>query len=236
MSTIAPTQALTIPGHPGSSLPLAPFQGDQRTVFHGVDWHTYHSLSEATGEGQHVRLAYDGKDLEIIMVTSNIHEHWKELLIKIVNALTSWLNIDCVSCGETTWNTEVRGHQADLSYYFDPEKIRVSRDALAHESMDPADYPRPDLAIEIDMSSPQIDRPSIYADLGVVEVWRFVRGNHFIMEQLQADGSYAPIEASRFLPIRADEILGWLTAEDSSHEPAWNRRLNQWAMGLGRQA
>src|SRR5438045_2170208 len=136
MSTFAPTQAVTMPEGPGSRLPLNSVQGDQRTVFRGVDWHTYHALSEATGEGQHVRLAYDGKDLEI-MVTGNVHEHWKELLSSIVKALTTWLNIDCVSCGETTWNTQVRGLQADLSYYFDPEKIRVSRDALARESMDP---------------------------------------------------------------------------------------------------
>ena len=232
---ITPTQALPITAEPGSSVPIDPVRGYQRTVFRGVDWHTYHSLSEATGDGQHVRLAFDGKDLEI-MVTSNIHENWKELLIKIVNALTSWLNIDCVSCGESTWKTDVRGLEADLSYYFDPAKIRAARDALARKSMDPADYPRPDLAIEIDISSPQIDRSSIYADLGVVEVWRYVRGNNLVIEHLQADGSYAPVEESRFLRIRADDILGWLTADDASNEPAWNRRLNLWAMELGRQA
>jgi Uma2 family endonuclease len=235
MSTIAPTQAATIPADPGSCLPLNSVRGDQRTVFRGVDWHTYHALSEAVGEGQHVRLAYDGKDLEI-MVTSYLHERWKELLSKIVNALTTWLNIDCVSCGETTWDTDVRGLQADLSYYFDPEKIRVSREALARQSMDPADYPRPDLAIEIDLSGPRIDRPSIFADLGVVEVWRLVRGQKLVIEDLQADGTYASVEVSRFLPVRAEEILSWLTAEDSSNEPAWNRRLNQWAMGLAHQA
>lgn len=236
MLTIAQTPEPIIATAPRSSFPLVPIDREQRTVFRDVDWHTYHSLSEARVEGQHVRLAYDGKDLEIIMVTSNVHEHWKELLIKIVNALTSWLDIDCVSCGETTWNSEVRGLQADLSYYFDPEKIRLARAALARESTNPADYPRPDLAIEIDISDPQIDRPSIYGDLRVAEVWRFVRGKTLVIEQLLADGSYAPVEASQFLRIRAEEILGWLTAEDSSHEPAWNRRLNQWAIELGRQA
>ena len=139
------------------------------------------------------------------------------------------------SCGETTWQTKVRGLQADLSYYFDPGKIQVARDALARKSIDPADYPRPDLAIEIDISDPQIDRPSIYADLGVVEVWRYVNGQKLVIEHLQADGSYAPVESSRFLQIRAVDIFGWLTAEDATRESAWNRRLNQWAIGLGRQ-
>jgi hypothetical protein len=236
MSTITSTPELKMPAVPSSSPSLVPVQRDQRIVFRGVDWHTYHSLSEATGDGQHVRLAYDGKDLEIIMVISNIHEHLKELINKIVNAVTLGLDIDYLSCGETTWQSVVRGLQADLSYYFDPDKIRVATDALARGSMNPADYPRPDLAIEIDTSGPLIDRPSIYADLGIIEVWRYVNGQKLVIEHLQADGSYAPVESSRFLRVSAVDILGWLTAEDSTRELAWNRRLNQWAMGLGRQA
>jgi hypothetical protein len=180
-------------------------------------------------------LAYDGRDLEIIMVTSNVHEYWKELLSKIVNAVTFWLNIDYMSCGQTTWQTETRGLQADLSYYFDAEKIRAAREALARKSMEPADYPRPDLAIEVDISHPQIDRPLIYADLGVVEVWRFVGGQRLLIEHLQDDGSYAAAETSRFLGIGTQDILGWLTAEDAGQEAAWNRRLNQWAMELTRR-
>jgi hypothetical protein len=66
--------------------------------------------------------------------------------------VTSGLDIDYVSCGETTWKMEIRGLEADLSYYFDPEKVRLARAALARRSMDPADYPPPDLAIEIDTS------------------------------------------------------------------------------------
>ena len=204
-----------------------------RTVFRGVSRAVYESLSEANSEGQNVRLAYDGKDLEI-RVTSNLHENWKELLSRFITAVTTWLHIPCVSSGEATWETSDRGLQADLSYYFDAEKIRRAREALARKSTDPADYPKPDLAVEIDVSGPQIDRPAIYADLGVAEVWRLGRTN-FVIEHLQADGSYAPVEASQFLGIRAEVILGWLSADDRFDEQAWNRRLNEWAMGLGRQ-
>jgi hypothetical protein len=49
----------------------------------------------------------------------------------------------------------------------------------------------------------------------------------FIIDHLQVDGSYASADKSQLLRIRANEILGWLTADDSNHEPAWNRRLNQ---------
>ena len=91
-------------------------------------------------------MIYDGKDLEI-MVFGNPHEYYKGLLSKIVNAVTMGLNLDHVDCGQTTWKTENRGLEADLSYYFDPGKIRVAREALARMSKNSADYPYPDLAI-----------------------------------------------------------------------------------------
>src|SRR5208337_712910 len=101
MSAITSTEPVTIPADPA----LVPIEGgDQRTVFRGVDWHTYSQLSAATGEGQHVRLIYDGKDLEI-MVTGHVHEHYKELLGTIVRAVTMGLDLDYVGVGETTWKT-----------------------------------------------------------------------------------------------------------------------------------
>jgi hypothetical protein len=231
MSMIAPTQPYESPAIPDSTPESWPIPGVSRIVYRGVDWHTYHTLSEATAEGQHVRLAYDGKDLEI-MVISNVHERYKELLNKILSAICAWLDINYVSCGQTTWKTQLRGIEADLSYYFDREKIRVAREALARGSLNPADYSRPDMAIEIDVYYPQVDRPTIYKDLGVFEVWRLVRGQSLVIEQLQADGSYAPVQESRFLPIKPDDVLRWLHEADTETEPAWNRRLTLWAMGL----
>jgi hypothetical protein len=236
MSTIAPTESMTLPTTPESLPPLVPVQGEQRIVIRDVGRDAYQRLSEAIGERQHIRLAYDGKDLEI-MVTTNVHEHFKELLGKLVNAVTLALEIDHVICGETTWDTEEsdRGLQADHSYYFEPEKIEVARAALARRSKDPGDYPGPDLAVEIDISPPKVDRSSIDAALRVLELWRFP-GQTVVIEQLQADGSYAAVETSRFLPVSAAEIARWLLAEDASLPIAWGRRLNAWAAGLGRQA
>jgi Uma2 family endonuclease len=196
-----------------------------------VDWHTYNNLSKAVGESGRIRLIYDGKDLEI-MVLGNVHEQLRSWLLKIINAVAMGLDIDQVDCGETTWTTEIRGLEAYLSYYFDAEKIRVAREALARMSMDASDYPLPDLAVEIDISPPQVDRAAIYRDLGVTEVWRLVRGNKLFIEQLQADGSYSQIEQSRFLRIRAEDVLRWLNEATTERQSSWNRRLNEWAMGL----
>jgi Uma2 family endonuclease len=227
---------MTMPAGQTPSPAAVPIHGgDMRTVFRKVDWHTYNQLSEATGDGQHIRLIYDGMDLEIV-VTGNLHEHYKELLGMIVRAVIMGLDVDCVGCGQTTWTSATRGLEADLSYCFQPQKVRLAREAIARKSMDPADYPRPDLAIEIDLSHSQVDRPAIYKDLGVAEVWRLVRGQELIIEHLQSDGSYSLLEESRFLHVRASDVLRWLNEAATEREATWHRRLNQWAMGLGHQA
>ncbi len=46
-------------------------------------WEVYDILSDAVGEGSHVRMAYDGKDLEI-MTIGRIHEYFKDLFGQFV--------------------------------------------------------------------------------------------------------------------------------------------------------
>ncbi len=88
--------------------------------------------------------------------------------------------------------------------------------------MDIADYPNPDLAVEIDISPPEVDREDIYKRLQVAEIWRF-DGEDVTIEQLREDGTYAVAEMSRFLPVKAVEIRRWIVEEDSSDQPAWSR-------------
>jgi hypothetical protein len=100
--------------------------------------------------------------------------------------------------------------------------------------MEADDYPNPDLAIEIDLSGPRVDRSDIYSKLRVAEVWRF-NGKTVVIERLQDDGSYAPAETSLFLPLRPKDILRWLIEEDYADELDWERRLDQWAKRLRRR-
>ncbi len=63
-----------------------------------------------------MRLAYDGKDLEL-MTTGHRHERFKELLGQVVTVVTLALDIDRERTGEKTCDIEgaERGLQADLS-------------------------------------------------------------------------------------------------------------------------
>jgi Uma2 family endonuclease len=206
--------------------------GDQKIVIRGVAWNVYDCLSQAIGDDQHVRLAFDGEDLEI-MTTGYPHEQFKEILGKFVAAVSKALGIPRKTAGETTWKrpTIERGIQADQCYYFRPDKLAAAKAAWSRSATDIADYPNPDLAVEIDLSDPKIDREDIYAKLQVTEIWRF-DGETLRIEQLQDDGTYKPAEKSLFLPVTPAHVLQWLTAEDYGDELAWERRLDAWAKTL----
>jgi Uma2 family endonuclease len=216
---------------PASPLALRPpevIPGERRILIRGLSWDLYDRLSDELGERQHIRLAFDGRDLEI-MSPGYVHEDSRELLSRLVNAVTVELGIPSRGGGQTTWKRPAleRGLEADLCYHFAPGKLAAITEALARKSSNVADYPNPELAIEIDISPPELDRAAIYAALQVAEVWRF-DGESLVIMHLQPDGQYTAVESSQFLPIRSDEILRWVASEDSSDILAWERRLRAW--------
>jgi len=229
MSTItSPPPSLPVSRAHSPNLGVSNTSGEQRITLRGISWDLYDRLSDAIGEHQHVRLTYDGKDLEI-MTTGYRHEGLKGLIGRLVNAVAFELDINYTDGGQTTWKRpEIeRGLEADECYFFEPDKIVVIAKSFARKSNDVADYPNPDLAIEIELSRSEVDRPGIYAALRVIEVWRFV-GETVVFEQLQEDGSYSPVKMSRFLPIRPDEVTRWITDDEVVNKTAWERRLRAW--------
>jgi Uma2 family endonuclease len=202
--------------------------GDQRIAIRGLSWELYDALSDAIGDRQHVYMAYDGKDLEI-MVKGPAHEDFKDLFGQLVHAIAHDLNVPRRGLGETTWKRTAleRGLEADQCYVLRPEKLEMLAQARARKSNDVSDYPNPDLAIEIDLSPSEIDRLSIYQALEVSEVWRF-DGESVVIEQLGPDGTYSPAESSQFLSIKAEEVERWVVEEDSKDLTAWRDRLRAW--------
>jgi Uma2 family endonuclease len=200
----------------------------ERFTVRDATWELYDRLTDALAEGAGIRAAFDGKDIEI-MVLGPIHERVKELIGLFVNLVLLELGIDFEGLGSTTWKRPElrRGLEADLCFLFDADKLAAHVQAVARKSNDIADYPNPDLAIEIDISPSKIDRPGIHAALKVPEIWRFEDGT-ILIEQLGGDGTYAEVEVSRFLHVRADEVVRWMIEEDCRDKGAWARRLREW--------
>jgi hypothetical protein len=84
---------------------LADPPADQRITIRGLPWELYDTLSEAIAVRQKVYLAYDGKNLEI-MVKGRLHEQIKDMFGKLITAITDDLRIDCRAAGETTWKRQ----------------------------------------------------------------------------------------------------------------------------------
>ncbi len=198
---------------------------EDRVLFRNVDWSFYDRLVDSIPESSNIHVDYDGKDLEV-MARGFKHGRSNRLLGLFVDIVTEELQIPRRGLRSTTWKRpEIsRGLEADNCYYFLPEKIAADNAALKRGSDDIADYPNPDLAIEVDISPPRVDRAGIYAALAVAEVWRF-DGRELVIERLTPEKRYAAVDASQFLPVRPEQVRRWLLEEDSRDDSAWARRL-----------
>jgi Uma2 family endonuclease len=204
---------------------------EQRIRLTGVDWETFEKLA-ATSRGG--RFAFDQGVLEI-MSPGPLHEGYAGDLGEFIRIVTRTLRIPRKAMRSTTWKRPEaeRGIEADDCFYLSPEKIAAANAADERGSNDSVDYPAPDLAVEVDISAPQVDRPAIYATIRVPEIWRVV-DNKVRIEHLDEDGTYTRSRSSRFLPVRDRDLERWLIDEDRSDEPAWEERLAAWAQGLAK--
>jgi len=202
-----------------------------RFVVPGVSWRVYKTLVEDLSASSPIRVAYDGRNMEL-MVRGPMHHRHAKWIDRLIMAIADELEVPIEDLGETTWQREQadRGIEADLSYFFVPAKIEAVREAEQRESNKVDDYPDPDLVVEVDISPPQVDREGIYATLKVPEVWLF-DGQVLTIWRLRPDGRYAQSESSELLGIRADQAARWLIQEDRRDRKAWTTRLATWVRG-----
>jgi hypothetical protein len=148
-----------------------------------------------------------------------------------VRLVARTLRIPRLDMGSTTWEsiTADRGLEPDDCFYFDRQKMQLAAAALALRSNDPSDYPAPDLALEVDLSPPKLDRGAIDATLRVAEIGRF-DGVSLVVERLNKAGGYNRVERSCFLPVPDTEFLRWLQSEDTIDRSSWEERRAQWTL------
>jgi Uma2 family endonuclease len=204
---------------------------DQRVVIRDVTWAVYEQLVDSIPPHAHMHVDFDGTDLEITSPTSPVHGESGKLLGQLAEAVAQVLRVPYKSLGQTTWKRKeiARGLECDECYFFDQHKLAALARAKALKSKNIADYPNPDLCIEVDISPPKIDRAGIYAALRVEELWRFDGDSEqVIIERLGDDGFYHAVDESGFLPIRAEEARRWVVDENSDNQSAWAERLRAW--------
>jgi Uma2 family endonuclease len=195
----------------------------QRLVLHNVAWSTYESLLDLL-DSRALRIAYDRGRLEM-MVVSFGHEHYGELLGRLILVVTEELQIPIASGGSTTCkeSVELRGIEADKCFWIEHEaQMRGKQDFDARRD------PPPDLAIEIDLTSSSLDRLSIYSSLKIPEIWRY-DGSTFEILRLGKNGRYRRGARSRSFPgLPPTEILTFLERSNTVDETTLVREFRQW--------
>jgi Uma2 family endonuclease len=179
--------------------------GEERTFLQGISWNLYENLLAEIGDDGRSRLCYYRGDLEF-MTPSFAHENYNRKIERAIVVIAEELDRDYALAGSMTIKRVdlSAGKEPDSCYYFANElAIRGKTD------LDFTQDPPPDLAIEIDITSSSINQLSLYATLGVGEVWRY-DGTVLKFYQLQS-GEYVSVERSPTLPILApDRVLEFL--------------------------
>lgn len=162
--------------------------GESRIVLGDVTFKDYVLLGDVLGHRPSLRLTYLEGTLEI-MVTSRQHEHLKTLLARLLELYALVRGVRIAGYGNATFRREEtqRGLEADECYCIDAVK----------------DYP--DLAIEIVVSSPLVDKLAVYQGLGVREVWVY-EGERLGIRRLEEAG-YVVANRSAFFPDLDPELV-----------------------------
>ncbi len=196
-------------------------------LLRNVGWETYERLIAEREESRVPRFYYDRGVLEILS-PSKRHETVGEIVALLVELLAVEMDVDVESAGSTTFKREDldRGFEPDKCFYFSGNNIDLVR-GKKDVDLDAGD-PAPDLVIEVDITSPSLNKLPIYARLGVREVWRYADGR---MEMLELRGeNYETIIESGVLPPLTREVLTRLIEEGlTTRRPDWVRKVREWA-------
>jgi Uma2 family endonuclease len=195
-----------------------------RVVLHNISWQQFENLLVDLGESRAARFAYDDGTLEI-MTPLPEHEYYKEALGDAIKDIAEVLDQDYESLGSTTWKREIKkaGVEPDNCFYFQNEpRIRGKLEYDLNQD------PPPDLALEIDVTSKSLSRFSIYARLGVPEIWCYDSGELKIY-QLQNEG-YIEVETSSVFPtLPVQELPALIEQYRPQGRRAIRRAVREWA-------
>lgn len=169
----------------------------QAIILNGVKWQTFKALMADVGDSRAWRIAYDQGVLEIRMPLQE-HEQPKIMLAYFVTTIADLLEIETMELGALLLEREDlrRAIEPDTCFYIQNESLVRSK------IVDLQTDPPPDLAIESDYTSSSLDKFTIYASLGVPELWRYRKQTLEVYHLL--NGQYEPSANSLafpFLPI-----------------------------------
>jgi len=196
-----------------------------RLLLDNVDWRTYTRFLYLFAERPGYRLTYDRGRLEI-MSPLPLQERCANFLGWLAITMTEELGSPILQGGSVTLRRRhrQRGLEPDRCYWIANEAAVRGKDRL-----DLRVDPPPDLAIEVDVTSSSLNRMSIYAALGVPEVWR-LDNQTLTFHALDANGKkYTAISHSLSFPLVAPaDLMGFVAMCAGQDENSVIRQFRAW--------
>lgn len=202
-----------------------------RIVLPRISWQTYERLLEEVADGS-LRLTFDRGRLEIELPSVE-HERLKKFLGRLIETYALEAGIDILPLGSATWRREADsgGLEADECYYVAHYAAVVDKEEISL-----AVDPPPDIAVEVELSNPSLDKQSVYARLKIPELWRLHAGGLEFLH-LRPDGTYAPAPCSLAFPELPPDVLAErLAARQRLGEARAVREFRDWAVRQRRSA
>lgn len=175
--------------------------GSGRTILlNDISWQEYEMFLEDFADKSGWRLAYDSGKLEIMPPTYE-HEHFSLSFHNFVLAYCEQFNLTMESLGSTTFRRSSlnKGVEPDECFYIQSAEKMIGKKFASKE------YPIPDIAVEIDISTDSLDKFPIYAGLEVPEIWIY-NGKKVEFYNLK-DKKYHQTNESVALPKLSSEKL-----------------------------
>ncbi len=208
---------------------------ERRILLPNASWGTYERLLAEREERRYPRFFYDRGVLEILSPSTE-HDGVSRVIAALVELLAEEADADVFNAGSTTFKREdlSRGFEPDECFYFGAAgRVRELVAAKGNIELDAGD-PAPDLVVEVDITSPSLDKLPIYSRLGVPEVWRHDGGRLAILGVGGEEPRYTEAPESVFLRGATGEALTRLVAEGLTLDRrVWRRGVREWARGLG---
>ena len=200
---------------------------EQKVILDGVSWDTYTRLLEEHEGSAGTRFNYDDGALEITVLSAE-RERLKQALTTLVVLIAAEMAIDIDAVGSTTFRREdlSKGFEADASFYVQNRLLVAGK-----KRIDLNADPPPDLVIEIDITSPSLNKLPLYAALGVHEVWRNDGSAVTILRLVNQ--RYAEVEASEALPgVKSDRLSELMELSKTMSSTEWVRLVRETAQEI----
>ena len=200
------------------------------TLLEGVSWQTYESLLRDVEESkQNVRITYDDGRMSIVSPLPK-HEKWKALIGRFVEAIADEKKIPISTFGSTTWKRRDRrkGLEPDECFY-----IQKEPQVRGQLEFDLRRDPPPDLAIEVDIRRHAVDRLTVYAGLGINEVWTYdgIALETFVLNQATREFDREVFSAAIPL-LKPADLKQFLDLFGSTDQNSLIRIVREWTRKL----